>query len=156
MGADNINNLFYETLMVNCHLINFSDQLTNDFIQKKFVSRQWCKEELLNYFDKNFTDIKINLSMSENVINLVNDKDFEEYSSNKFQNHSIKAQWIDISIYTLEGRINQNNKDIDVQFRFIAPNKAKMKELVKRVNVNSLKKIYITHIEKDEDCLLHG
>lgn len=153
---DSISTVFSERLIINCYMINLSDQETNNFIQKKFASSLWGKEEVIGYFDKNFTDIEMKLNDYENVINLVNDRDVKDFSMDMTGNRFVIRQWLDVSIYTLEGRINHYNNEIDIRFRFVAPKNAPMKELVKRINVNSLKKIYITHIEENEECWLHG
>ncbi|HCT9167123.1 TPA: hypothetical protein OUB70_002699 [Enterococcus faecalis] len=153
---NSISKIFYEKLIINCYMINFSNCETKNFIQKKFASSYWGREELISYFDKNFTDIEMKLSKYESVINLVNDRDVGNCSIDNVSNRFIVNRWLDMSIYRLEGRMNDHDNEIDVMFRFIAPKNVQMKELIKRVNVNSLKKIYITQIEKNEECWLHG
>lgn len=156
MCVYSINNIFSEKLIINSYMINFSDRETNNFIQKKIASSYWGQDELTSYFDKSFTDIEMKLNKQEDIINLVNDQDVENCFIDKTSNRFVIMKWLDVTIYTLEGRINHCNNDIDVMFRFVAPKNAQMKELIKRINVRSLKKIYITHIEKNEECWLHG
>lgn len=153
---DSISTIFSERLIINCYMICLSNQETNNFIQKRFASSLWGKEEVVGYFYKNFTGIELKVNDCIHVINLVNDRDVKDYSIDKPSNKFVVKQWIDIAIYILEGRINHSCNDIDVRFRFVAPKNIPMKELVKRINVNSLKKIYITHIEEKEECWLHG
>ncbi|EOJ65473.1 hypothetical protein [Enterococcus faecalis] len=156
MDMNSISKIFYEKLIIDCYMINFSNCETKNFIQKKIASSYWGQEELISYFDKNFTDVEMKLNKYGSVINLVNDRDVENYVLDNVSNRCIVRQWLDMSIYTLEGRVNHYDNEIDIMFKFIAPKNVQMKELIKRVNVNSLKKIYITQIEKNEECWLHG
>ncbi len=151
MEIESIKHLFDEKLTMNCYQFHFFHKGEQVFTKSKFVSNEWKHEKIVDYFEKSFTDISMNLKQHECIINLLWDNEID----GKYYNNFNSERWLVMHLYTLEGTTKVENKEKEITFSFVAPGDVQTKDLIQRVHINSLKKIYVTCIEKGEECWLH-